>query len=206
MTRDKASLKILLATTNRGKAREIEKYLSDLDIRLLCLRDLKIRKAYPEKGMTFRENARGKSTFYSQQSGFLTLAEDSGLEIDRLNGAPGVHSARFSSPGATDEKNIRKVLRLMKGVPFGQRKARFVSCLVLSCGGDVEKEVVGEVRGYIALAKKGSHGFGYDPIFYYPPLAKMFAELEPEEKNKVSHRGRALRKMKAFLRDYLKIK
>lgn len=149
--------------------------------------------------MTFLENARQKSLAYSLLSEHPTLAEDSGLEVDRLDGAPGVFSARFSDPGATDEKNIRKVLRLMKGVSWPDRRARFVCQLVLSKKGRILKEYRGQVRGFIALEKRGDRGFGYDPVFFYRPFGKTFGELPPEAKNAVSHRGRALKKMSAFL-------
>ena len=194
--------KLLLATTNQGKAREIRSYLEELFLELYTLKKLKTKKTFYEKGETFSENARGKSLFFSEQWEGLTLAEDSGLEIDALNGAPGILSARFSGSQATDEKNNQKVLDLMKGVPFEERKARFVSCMVLSKKGKIIKEIKESVEGLIALEKKGASGFGYDPLFYYPPLRKTFAELLPEEKNKVSHRGRALKKLKEFLIEY----
>ncbi|MGB8952206.1 MAG: RdgB/HAM1 family non-canonical purine NTP pyrophosphatase [Candidatus Aminicenantales bacterium] len=194
--------KLLLATTNAGKAKEIQSYLEDLPIEILTLKEIRIESVHPEEGKTFLENARGKSLFYSLQSRYLTLAEDSGLEVNRLNGAPGVFSARFSGPKATDKKNNQKVLSLMKGVPFPERRARFVCCLVLCQKGKIIKEITGNARGYIAGQEKGTHGFGYDPIFFYPPLNKTFAELPPQEKNKVSHRGRALKKIKAFLNIY----
>jgi len=195
---------IVLATTNPGKAREIRASLGSRPLRILTLADLGIRTSYPEKGTTFEQNARGKSLFYSQKSEFLTLAEDSGLAVEGLSGAPGIYSARFSGPRATDEKNIQKVLRLMKNAPRQERRAQFICCLVLSRRGRVIKKVTGRVRGTIAFEKKGERGFGYDPIFYYHPFRKTFGELMPLEKNRVSHRGRALGKMKQSLRAYLK--
>jgi len=195
---------LLLATTNPGKAREIKRCLAGLPLKILCLQDLKILAPFPEKGKTFQENARGKSLFFSRISKVLTLAEDSGLEIEALGKAPGVYSARFSAPRATDEKNIRKVLFLLRDIPRIQRKARFVSLFCLALNGRVIKVVRGEVKGSIAQGKKGVFGFGYDPIFYYHPLRKTFAELGPEEKNKVSHRGRALKKLRHFLLQYIR--
>lgn len=195
--------KLLLATTNQGKAKEIKRYLQELPLEIFSLEDLKQKEVYSERGKTFAENARGKSLFYSERFQGLTLAEDSGLEIERLKGAPGVLSARFSAPRATDEKNNQKVLELLKGVPFEQRKARFVSFIVFSRKGEAIKEIQEQVEGFIAFKKRGSNGFGYDPLFYFPPLRKTFAELLPEEKNKVSHRGRALKKLKKFLLEYL---
>lgn len=195
---------IVLATTNPGKAKEIRALLKTLSVKILTLSDLGIQVPYPEKGATFEENASGKSLFYSKKSAFLTLAEDSGLAVERLCGASGVYSARFSGPGATDEKNIRKVLRLLKNVPRPKRRAQFVCCLVLSFNGRIIRKLTGRVRGTISMAKKGSYGFGYDPIFYYHPFRKTFGELPPSQKNRVSHRGRALRKMSSFLKSYLK--
>ncbi len=132
----------------------------------------------------------------------MILGEDSGLEIDYLDGAPGIISARFSGPGATDEKNILKVLNLLEDVPKKSRQAKFVSCMVLSLRGKVLAQIQEEVQGFITTEKKGRYGFGYDPIFYYPPLQKTFAEISLEEKNKISHRGRALKRMKAYLESY----
>lgn len=196
--------KLLIATTNRGKAREITAFLTGLPVRVFCLPDLSLEAEFPEDGKTFLENAKGKSLFYSRQWEGLTLAEDSGLEIDALGGAPGIYSARFSGPRATDAKNNRKVLVQMKGVLQEKRKARFVCCLVLAQQDNILKVTRGIVRGIIAREEKGSFGFGYDPIFFYRPFGKTFGELLPAIKNTVSHRGRALRKMKVFLQSYLK--
>jgi len=195
--------RLLLATTNQGKAREIESYLEDLNIEILSLKELGQSEPFSETGTTFDENARGKSLFYSMNWEDLTLAEDSGLEIESLNGEPGVLSARYSGEQATDEKNNQKVLERMKEVPSEKREARFVSCMVLSQKGNIITEIKESVEGVITFEEKGTHGFGYDPLFYYPPLKKTFAELQPEEKNKVSHRGRALNKLKEYLLDHL---
>ena len=195
--------KVVLATSNPGKVREIRRCLQGLPLELVSLRDIQATAEVEEKGRTFLENARLKSLAYSRLSDHLTLAEDSGLEVDALDGAPGVFSARFSDPRATDEKNIRKVLRLMKGVPRPRRGAQFVCQLVLSQGGRMLKTCRGQVRGVIAEGKKGDHGFGYDPIFFYRPFGRTFGELRPDLKNAVSHRGRALKKMRTFLLRYL---
>ena len=170
---------------------------------MLSLKDIQATGEVAEKGKSFLENARQKSLAYSLLSGHLTLAEDSGLEVDSLDGAPGVFSARFSDPGATDERNIRKVLLLLKDVPRPARRARFVCQLVLSRQGRVLKTCRGQVRGIITREKKGDHGFGYDPIFFYRPFGRTFGELRPDLKNSVSHRGRALKKLRAFLLRYL---
>lgn len=195
--------KLLIATTNQGKTREIQFFLKDLSLDVVSLLDLNSEDIYEEDSSSFLANARGKSLFYGQKWEGLALGEDSGLEIDFLRGEPGVRSARFSDPGATDAKNITKVLRLMQGVPEEERKAHFVSCMVLSRGGIILAEITGEARGFITTSKRGTSGFGYDPIFFYPPLDRTFAELSPEIKNKVSHRGKALNELKAFLEKHL---
>lgn len=196
---------LLIATTNQGKKREIEAELFEFPVRSLSLADLKIFESFPETGETFLDNARGKSLFYSQKWDGITLAEDSGLEIEYLNGTPGVHSARFSDPGATDEKNNDKILFLLEQVPDSKRKARFVSFMVLSQKGIVITELEGWVEGTITRERRGENGFGYDPLFFYPPLNRTFGQLSNQEKNKFSHRGQALLKLKAFLKDYLGI-
>ena len=195
---------LLLATTNQGKIRELKTKLQNLHLLVSSLRELHLNHVFPEKGQTFLENARGKSLFYSQYWNSLTLAEDSGLEIDFLKGAPGVFSSRFAGPGSTDEENIRKVLCLLDGVPQKERRARFVSCLVLSKRENIIIEIQEQAEGFITTEKRGRGGFGYDPIFYYPPLEKTFAEISPEKKSEVSHRGRALEKLIVFLLEYLK--
>ncbi len=190
---------LLLATTNQGKIREMQVFLAELPILISSIQNLRVGSSFQETGKSFKENARGKSLFYSRKWEGITLAEDSGLEIDYLKGAPGVISARFSGPKATDKTNIEKILDLMKEVEQEHRKARFVSCMVLSRKANLIKTIMGYVEGYITFQKKGTNGFGYDPIFFFPPLQKTFAELRPEEKNIISHRGQALKKLKSFL-------
>ncbi|MBN2206110.1 MAG: RdgB/HAM1 family non-canonical purine NTP pyrophosphatase [Candidatus Aminicenantes bacterium] len=190
---------ILVGSTNRGKIAEIRRALAELPVVLRTLDDFPLSGRAPETGATFAENARAKSLYYSRRTGFLTLAEDSGLEVESLGGAPGVRSARFAGPRATDEQNIRKLLGLLEGKPPARRRARFVCCMALSRRGRVLKTVTGRVRGTIAPVTKGEGGFGYDPVFGYAPLRRTFAELTADEKNRVSHRGRALRKLTAFL-------
>ena len=191
--------KLLIATTNASKVREIKRSLDGLPFEIVSLEEVLPGASFRERGKTFLDNARSKSLHYGRKSGLLTLAEDSGLEVDALDGAPGVHSARFSRPDPTDAKNNRKVLRLLANAPWKDRKAKFVCVMVLSRDGRVIREIRGEVRGVIDFAPKGENGFGYDPVFYYPKLGKHFAELGPDEKNAVSHRGRALKKLKTFL-------
>ncbi|UCE42088.1 MAG: RdgB/HAM1 family non-canonical purine NTP pyrophosphatase [Candidatus Aminicenantes bacterium] len=194
---------LLLATTNQGKIKELEARLQDLPLDIFSLKDLHMTQIFPEEGKTFLENARGKSLYYSRYWKNLTLAEDSGITIDYLNGAPGVYSSRFAGPNATDEDNLQKVLRLLDRIPLEKRKARFISCMVLSRSGQIITEIQEHADGIITLEKKGQEGFGYDPIFFYPPLGKTFAELSPNEKNTVSHRGRVLEKLYTFFLNYL---
>jgi XTP/dITP diphosphohydrolase len=191
--------RLLVATTNAGKAREIREALKSLPFEILTLDDVLPGASFRERGKTFRENARAKSLHYARLSGLLTLAEDSGLEIEALEGAPGVVSARFARPKPSDAANNAKVLRLLRNVPRKDRRAKFVCVMALSKDGTVIREIRGEVRGRIALEPRGVNGFGYDPLFHHSALGKRFAELSDAEKNAVSHRGRALRKLKAFL-------
>ncbi len=191
--------KILAATTNPGKLREIAQALEGLSVKLLTLDDLGLSVSAPEKGLTFLDNAREKALFYSRPTGHLTLAEDSGLEVEYLGGAPGVYSARFSGPEADDARNVAKLLKLMEGIPEEKRRARFVCCLVLCRGEKILTEISGTAEGRISTEPRGRNGFGYDPIFFFPPLGRTFAELTPEEKNRVSHRGQALRQLRGFL-------
>ena len=196
--------KLLIATTNQGKVKEIKKFLEHLSLEISDLKENRIERKYEEKGKNFLENARGKAIFYSQFFKGLVLGEDSGLEVEKLGGAPGVYSARFAGANANDELNNKKLLTLLDGVPWNERKARFVSAQVLVEDGKVIFETVESVSGYILEKPKGNYGFGYDPVFYYLPLKKSFAELLPEEKNRVSHRGKALNRLKEFLEKYLR--
>lgn len=191
--------RLLLATGNAGKVREIRRALEGLDLAVVGLDEAPPAPAPAERGRTFAANARAKVLYYSRLWPGPVLAEDSGLEIEALDGAPGVRSARFSAPRPSDAKNNRKVLRLLAGVPPRGRRARFVCVMALAAGGRVVAEFRGQVRGRIAVAPRGENGFGYDPLFYYAPLRKTFAELLPDVKNGVSHRGRAVRKLRAFL-------
>ena len=191
---------LLVATTNAGKVREIRAALRDLPLAIVGLAEALPGVVYRERGRTFIENARGKARFYSRRTGLLTLAEDSGLEVQALNGRPGVRSARFAGSGASDAANNRKLLKLLAAAPRAERRARFVCTMALARDGRIIKEIQGEARGTIAPAPRGESGFGYDPLFYAPRLRKTFAELAPEVKNRVSHRGRALGKLETFLR------
>jgi XTP/dITP diphosphohydrolase len=196
--------RLLLATGNPGKVREIRRTLKGLRVagrplEIVGLPDVLPGLKHRERGRTFEDNARAKSLFYSRRWPGLTLAEDSGLEVEALGGAPGVRSARFSAPRPSDEKNIHKVLRSLQSVPLPGRRARFVCVMVLAERGRAIATFRGEVHGRIRLAPRGRNGFGYDPIFYYPPCRRTFAELPAAVKNEVSHRGRAAAKLRRFL-------
>jgi len=190
---------LLLATHNQGKKREIENFLQDgiLKIRLLSLADVNATDEVSESGATFAENASLKADFYSQLTGLDTLGDDSGLEVIALEGLPGVFSARYAGVGAGDEARIVKLLNEMKTVT--DRRARFVSAVCISRGGRPLAAFNGKVEGEILFAKRGEGGFGYDPLFFYPPLGKTFAELGLEVKNRISHRARALAQVRNFI-------
>jgi XTP/dITP diphosphohydrolase len=191
---------LLAATTNKGKMKEIERLFkeSSLDITLYSLSDFNIDIDFPEKGDTFLENATEKSLFYSRMvRDIFTIADDSGLAVEALGGKPGVHSARYAGQPKDDEKNIEKLLKELKNIQ--NRKAKFVTVVTLSKNGKAIKSFTGQVEGILLEEKRGTGGFGYDPIFFYPPFQKTFAELTTEEKNQVSHRANAVRKLKDFL-------
>jgi len=198
---------ILVATTNPGKKAELCAML-DMDLQWRSLADFPNLEEVPEDGSTFAENARKKALGYAKQTGLWTIADDSGLMIDALNGSPGVKSARFS--GAKDKdrtlidhKNIAKALEPLKGVPTEKRTARFVCSLCLASPEEVLIETQGTLEGFIAKEETGTNGFGYDPVFFVPHLNKTVAQLTPEEKNSISHRGSAIRKLKPLLKELL---
>lgn len=193
---------LLIATTNRKKLEELKALLASLKLRLLGLRDFPQIREIPEDGDTFAANARRKASGYSRQTGCLTLAEDSGLCCDALEGAPGVFSARFSGPLKSDRENNLKVLRLLDKVPDNCRGAHFRCAVALAGPRRLIGVTEGEVHGVISREIKGSHGFGYDPIFYYPPFGKCFGEISAAMKHQVSHRSQALQKARGMLEKY----
>ncbi len=202
--------KILVATTNPGKIAEIRVMLGT-DVRWLGLEDLNEIVEIEEDGLTFAENARKKAAGYAKTAGLWAVADDSGLVIDALDGAPGVKSARFSGEklaGADttliDHRNIAKVLELLKDVPKDKRTARFVCCLCLASPERTLIEAEGTLEGLIIDREIGENGFGYDPIFFVPHLNKTVAQLTREEKNAISHRGNAIRKLRALLEQLLR--
>jgi XTP/dITP diphosphohydrolase len=199
--------KILVATTNPGKLAEISAML-DLDVEWAGLADFPNVNEIKEDGETFAENARKKAVGYAKKTGLWTIADDSGLVVDALGGEPGVKSARFS--GAKDKdrklldhKNMVKVLKLLEGTPREKRTARFVCCLCLARAEKVLIETEGKLEGVVAEKEMGTNGFGYDPIFFVPKLEKSVAQLSREEKNAISHRGNAIRKLKPLLKKLL---
>jgi XTP/dITP diphosphohydrolase len=182
---------LLLATTNPHKVDEYRAILSDLPFTLLSLNDVQLDMDVEETGTTFRENAELKARAYAQASGLLSLADDSGLEIDALNGAPGVYSARFAGEDATYEERFDILLTHLRDVPVERRTARFRCVISLAEPSGYLRSVDGTIEGVIADAPRGKNGFGYDPIFLVPALGKTTAEITAEQKNKISHRGRA---------------
>ena len=195
--------KLLVATRNPGKLREFRQLLCDIPFEVISLQDVGIKEEIPETGHSFAENARLKAQAYGKLSGLITLADDSGLEVDGLDGAPGVESARYGGPGLSDEDRVRLLLENLKHVPWGDRSGRF-KCAIAVIGLSEDMEIVtGEVEGIIQYEPKGDNGFGYDPVFYIPRLGKTSAELPMDEKNSLSHRGKAARKAAAVLKSWL---
>ncbi|HXG63673.1 MAG TPA: RdgB/HAM1 family non-canonical purine NTP pyrophosphatase [Blastocatellia bacterium] len=191
-------MRVLLATTNKGKVAELERLLDGQGLELSGLGSLATDEEI-ETGATYAENALLKARHYHAQTGMPTIADDSGLEVDALGGAPGVYSARYGGPGATDADRIAKLLGELRGAPAEERGARFVCAAAIVWDGG-ERVFVEEARGTILEQARGEGGFGYDPVFYYPPLGRTFAELDPDEKAEVSHRGRAFRRLAAWLK------
>ena len=184
--------KILLATRNAKKRVEIESLLADLSVRVLTLDDFPTAPEVVEDGQTFAENAIKKAVSAAKASGLVAVADDSGLEVDALGGAPGVRSARYAGPGATDADLVAKLLREMASAPPERRTARF-RCAIACADPDGPLFVVeGRCEGSIALRPEGANGFGYDPVFVEPESGLTFAQMSMEAKNRVSHRGRAL--------------
>jgi XTP/dITP diphosphohydrolase len=190
---------LLVATTNPGKLREICALMHDVPVRLLSLADLPPIEEPEEAGATFEANARLKARHYAAQSGLWTVAEDSGLAIDALGGEPGVRSARLLRPDATYTERFAEIFRRLGERPGQPRTARFVAALASVDHGDVVFETTGIVEGEIAEAPSGSGGFGYDPIFFYPPYGCTLADVSEPEKIAVAHRGIAFRKFAQWL-------
>lgn len=181
---------LVLATRNPGKTKEIRELLAGYPVVIKNLDDFGPIPEVEEDGATFEENAYKKASFTARVLGIPAMADDSGLEVHALNGEPGIYSARYAGPGATDDQNNSKLLERMKGQK--DRSATFVCLISIAVPCGVALTYEGRCEGVIATAPQGSGGFGYDPLFYYPPLEASFAQLSPDEKNRISHRGRAL--------------
>jgi len=192
--------RLLLATNNQGKARELKILLRELPLALVLPGELGITAGVEETGKSFEENARLKATVLAKESRLLALADDSGLEVDFLGGEPGPLSARYAGEGATDKERVEFLLAKLKGVPREKRTARFRCVIAIATPEGGVELCSGECLGLITFEPKGERGFGYDPVFYFPELGKTMAELPLEVKNKVSHRGAAAREAAKYLR------
>ena len=187
---------VIVATRNRGKMREVREALKGLGLRIHALSDFSGVPEIEEDGKSFVENALKKARFYSKVFGKLTLADDSGLEVDRLKGFPGIYSARYAGKGASTRDNNQKLLNEMEGISLSKRGARFKCVMAMVSPDGREAIAEGSCKGRIGFEEKGRKGFGYDPLFILPKYGKTMAELSLEEKNKMSHRGKALRKLR----------
>jgi XTP/dITP diphosphohydrolase len=192
-------MKVVLATKNAGKAKEIGRILEGSGVEIISLEGFPGVELPPETGETMEENALLKARAVAEATGLPALADDSGLEVDFLGGAPGVYSARYSGEKATDEENWKKLLRELEGVGGEKRTARFRCALALVGFDENEYLFEGVFEGSIAEAPKGTNGFGYDPVFIANETGRTAAELAPQEKNRISHRAHALEALKAFL-------
>ena len=188
---------IIVATNNQGKVKEIKQILAPHNV--MSQSEAGINLEVEETGETFADNAFLKARSLKQYTNAAIIADDSGLMVDYLNGEPGVYSARYAGDNTTPEQGMEKLLKNLDGVPFEDRTARFVSVVALIMPDGTEYSFEGTCDGYITNIRKGDNGFGYDPIFYYPPLEKTFAEMNDEEKNSVSHRYVAIKKLVDFI-------
>ncbi|MBF0531528.1 MAG: XTP/dITP diphosphatase [Candidatus Omnitrophica bacterium] len=193
---------LVIATTNQGKLREIKELLAGMEIAITSLKDYPAAPEIVEDGTTFAANALKKAQVIAAYTGKLTMGEDSGLAVDGLGGAPGIYSARFAGPQATDAKNNAKLLRSLRGLPLSKRSCRYHCCIALVDDQGTRATVSGTCGGVIALKPSGSNGFGYDPLFLIPRYGKTFGELDSLIKAKLSHRARALKKLKTTLQEY----
>jgi XTP/dITP diphosphohydrolase len=191
--------RLLLATNNRGKIREYTSLLEGIPYRIVTPAELGITTEVEETGHSFEENARLKATTFAAESRLLSLADDSGLEVDALGGEPGALSHRYAGEGASDEDRYRYLLARLKDIPGEKRTARFRCAIAIAGPDGTVQTFSGECRGVITTEPRGSNGFGYDPVFYVPELGKTMAELTQVEKNRISHRARAAEKARALL-------
>jgi XTP/dITP diphosphohydrolase len=190
---------LLLASQNPGKLNEMRLLVEGLPFRVLGPRDIGIHDAPDETGQSFLENATIKALAYARLSGRLTVADDSGLSVDALGGAPGLYSSRFGGEGASDRDRNLLLLEKLRGQRFERRGARFTSAVVVARGAELLFQTQESVEGFIADDLRGENGFGYDPLFFYPPFGRTFGEMPREEKDRVSHRGKAFARLREFL-------
>ena len=195
---------LVLATGNRDKQQEMKAFLQDLHLTIRTLDEFPAAPAVIEDGETCRSNAAKKAREIARFTGMLTLADDTGLEVDALGGRPGVYAARYAGPHATYEDNCHKLLDELTGVPVDQRGARFLTVVAIADSDAAVEFVEGVLLGRIADHGSGLHGFGYDPVFVVPELGKTLAELTLDQKNQISHRGQALAKAKVVLKRKLR--
>ncbi len=193
---------ILIATRNRGKVKEIRDLVQDLPVEFRSMADFPDLPDVEEDGLTFEENALKKARTLSRETGLITLADDSGLCVDALDGRPGVLSARYGGQDSSDEEKCRRLLQEVDGVPHELRTARFVCVMALVDPKGMERTFEGVCEGKIIHELRGSEGFGYDPIFLYEEAGRTFAEMDRAAKNRVSHRGKALKQVADFLRQF----
>lgn len=197
-------MKLLIATRNRDKLREMRELLGGLEVEVVTLEEFPSVPEVEETGSTLEENAGMKASTAARTAGLHAVADDSGLFVPALDGRPGVRSARYAGPEATDEDLCRKLLREMRDVPERRREAAFRCCVVMSDpGGQMVLTATGAVEGRITEEMRGDGGFGYDPVFYHPDSAATFAALSPRRKNAVSHRGKALRRFREEFVEFL---
>ncbi len=189
---------LLLASQNPGKLNEMRLLVKGLPFRVVGPRDVGIEESPDETGGSFLENATLKARHYAARSGLIAVADDSGLSVDALGGEPGLQSSRFGGEGASDLDRNRLLLEKLRDVPWKERGATFTSAVVVVAGGRLLFEVQETVSGLIAPALRGPNGFGYDPLFFYPPFDRTFGEVSREEKDAVSHRGKAFARLRAY--------
>jgi XTP/dITP diphosphohydrolase len=194
---------LIVATKNKKKLHELKRYLKTVRAKIISLKELGRVPRIVENGDTFKKNAAKKALVVSKATGGLVIADDSGLCVKAICGAPGVKSARFAGPGKKDSDNTAKLLNLMEGVPASKRGARFVCAVAIADNGRVVKLIEDSCSGKIALSSRGRHGFGYDPVFLIPEYGRTFGEMGLKVKDRMSHRSKALRKARKFLKEYL---
>jgi XTP/dITP diphosphohydrolase len=192
-------LELIVATRNKGKVREIRKALEGLGLKIYALYDFSNVPEIEEDGKSFIENALKKARFYSKYFGKLTIADDSGLEVDRLKGLPGIYSARYAGEGASNRENNQKLLSELKGVQLSKRGARFKCAIAMVSQDGREAVAEGSCKGRIGFKEVGKNGFGYDPLFILSQYGRTMAQLTLEEKNRISHRGKALKNLRKII-------